>query len=485
MIEMSSYDRNPTRAAASEAAPVVELPNLWAPRPYQLNAWSALARQNVKRAVLVWHRRAGKDLVLLNATAVAAARRCGVYWHVFPTAKQGRKILWDGVTKEGRAFLDHWPRELIAGRNEADMRLKLVGGSRWQIVGADNFNEALIGGNPAGIVFSEYALQNPSCWEHLRPIVAENDGWAAFAFTPRGANHGQALFDMAAKNPAWFCERLTVADTGAIPEAAIAEERASGMPEELIRQEFYCSFAAALVGAYYGKLIEAAEAEGRLATMSLDRALPVETWWDLGLADSTAIWFARRAGEEVHLVDYYEASGEGLDHYAEVLRAKGYRYDRHVLPHDVAVRELGSGRSRIETLKALGVVGREARAHMAPRLPLADGINAVRTLLPRCWFDAGKCAKGLAALKQYQRRWNDARRAFEDGPLHDWTSHAADAFRYGALSLRRPSPPSDWRPGEFAHIRNGYWPPLEWGEPDYPRVWEERTHPSAPWPYNG
>jgi phage terminase large subunit len=463
----------------------IEAPVRWEPRRYKRRAWTALTGGQIRRAVLVWHRRAGKDLLLLNATIVASMRRTGVYWHIFPTAKQGRKILWDGVTKEGRPFLDHWPRELISHRNEADMRVKLTGGSVWQVVGSDNFHEALIGGNPVGIVFSEYALQNPCCWEYLRPILAENEGWAAFAFTPRGSNHGEALYEMALRNPNWFCERLSVEDTHAIPLSAIDEEHAAGMPDELIRQEFYCSFAAALVGSYYGKLMEVGHQEGRLTLVPHVSHQGVETWWDLGVSDATAIWFVQRAGTELHIVDYYEASGEGLDHYAEVLRNKGYRYERHVLPHDVAVRELGTGRSRIETLRSLGVVTASARSYIAPQMPLADGINAVRTVLPRCWFDAGKCERGIAALKQYQRRWNDNRRAFEDQPLHDWTSHAADAFRYGALTVkdgsRRPDPPIGWTMPQTPMSGTVVWPPWEWGAPEYPRTIEIHDDPDSPY----
>jgi hypothetical protein len=458
--------------------PELQLPHLWAPRPYQLAAWKALVHDHKKRAVLLWHRRAGKDLLLLNATIVASQRRRGVYWHVFPTAKQGRKILWEGVTKDGRAFLDHWPRALVAARGEADMRLKLHNGSIWQIVGADNFNEALIGGNPAGLVFSEYALQNPAAWDHLRPILAENDGWAAFAFTPRGLNHGQKLYAMASANPSWFAERLTIVETGAIDAEAIEEERRAGMSEELIAQEFYCSFTAALTGAYYGKLLEDADREGRMTKLTPTPGQRVETWWDLGMNDATAIWFVARAGEELHVLDYYEASGEALSHYADVLHAKGYAYERHVLPHDVSVRELGTGRSRLETLRDLGIGGAGARAQIAPKLRVADGINAVRTILPRCRFDADKCEQGLNALKQYQRHWNETRRTYEDHPHHDWTSHAADAFRYGALLQRllprRPVPPVGWRERDIR--ANGLWPPLEWGEPEFPRTREERDY---------
>lgn len=448
----------------------VVLPDRWSPRPYQQKAWDALTRDGVRRAVLLWHRRAGKDSVLLNATILAAAARPGIYWHIFPTAKQGRKIVWDGLTKEGRPFLNFWPRALVSARSDTDMKLKLANGSVWQVVSADNFNEALIGGNPMGLVFSEYALQSPRCWDYLRPILAENGGWAAFAYTPRGNNHGADLFRMASASPDWFCERLTVDDTGAIDKAAVEAERKQGMPDELIEQEFYCSFTAALVGAYYGKLLAEAERQNRLSSVQYAQKLPVETWWDLGINDSTAIWFVQHAHDEIRVIDYYEANGEGLDHYAAVLRDKGYVYNRHVFPHDISVRDLGSGRSRFETLRRLGVVNPPyITGVISRRLNVADGINAVRTILPKCWFDVENCARGIEALKQYQREWDDTRKIFRDEPRHDWTSHAADAFRTGATSLRV-------QPGNGVTIERTDYNPLN-GPP-----WRQERSSEVDWP---
>ena len=423
-----------------EQPPSTEITNLkidgpvnWQLRHYQAKVWEALVAHQAKRAVLVWHRRAGKDILLLAWTIADALANPGVYWHIFPTAKQGRKILWDGVTKDGRPFLSLWPKEAIVQRNDADMKLKFHNGSVWQIVGAENYNEALVGGNPRGIVFSEYTLQNPSCWDYLRPILAENEGKAAFAFTPRGSDHGKALLDMAKANPNWYAEILTVADTNAITQDAVEEERQSSMPEELIQQEFYCSFTAALSGSYYGKLMQAAQEDKRITTVEPERGVRVETWWDLGISDSTAIWFVQRVGYEVRVIDYYENSGEGLDHYAEVLRQRGYVYDKHIFPHDISVRELGTGRARIDTLREHGVTGETTHAVICPNLAVADGINAVRNLLPHCWFDAEKCALGIRALQCYHKNWNEDARRYEQRPMHDWSSHAADAFRYGAL----------------------------------------------------
>lgn len=415
------------------------VPHNWRPREYQLPAWTAL-EAGAKRTVLVWHRRAGKDTVALNWTVVQALEHTGVYWHIFPTAKQGRKILWDGVTKEGRTFISYWPKSLVASRNESEMKLKLVNGSVWQIVGSDNYDEALIGGNPRGLVLSEYALQNPSCWDYLRPILAENGGWAIFPFTPRGKNHGWRLYESARENAHNFAQRLTVDDTHVITKDAIAQERADGMPDELIEQEFYCSFEAALVGSYYGKLLRTAQDEARIARVPHEPRLSVETWWDLGMDDQTAIWFVQRTAREIRVIDYYEANGQGLDHYAKVLQSRPYVYGAAVLPHDVEVRELGApgGRTRLETLRSLGVVTPNCRARIAPRQNPVERINAVRQILPRCYFDEKKCSVGLEALRQYTREWDDKSKTFRDAPLHDWTSHAADAFGHGAVMLRDP-----------------------------------------------
>ncbi len=419
----------------------VVLPHDWEPRDYQLpflRHMAPLAVGGGGRAALVWHRRSGKDATALNFAACAAHRRVGVYWHMLPTATQARKAVWDAVGADGRKVLDQvFPRVLRRATNVTEMKIEFKCGSIWQLVGSDNYN-ALVGANPVGVVFSEYSLADPAAWDYVRPILAENGGWAVFIFTPRGRNHGHALLDMARRNPNWFAQVLSVDDTRradgsmVIPAAAIAEDRAAGMAEEMIRQEYWCSFDAGLVGAYYGKAMEAARGQGRIGKVPWEPALPVETWWDLGVGDSTAIWFAQRAGREVRLIDYLEASGEGLPYYAQALSEKPYVYGRHIAPHDIEVRELGTGRSRRETAARLGI-----RFEVAPAQSLADGIEAVRALIPRCWFDAAACARGIEALCQYRREWNDKTKDFKPSPLHDWTSHGADAFRYGAVSRER------------------------------------------------
>lgn len=408
------------------------LPNAWRPRTYQRRLWRYLEADGPRRAVAVWHRRAGKDEVCLHWAACAALRRVGNYWHMLPEASQARKAIWDAVNPHsGRRRIDEaFPPAIRAAIREDDMRVRFVNGSSWQLVGSDNFN-SLVGAPPAGLVFSEYALANPAAWDYLRPILAENGGSALFVFTPRGRNHAWKLYELAKANPGWFAERLTVDDTGAIPPEVIAEERASGMSEDMIRQEYYCSFDAALPGAYYGRLLQQAEGEGRIGRVPWTPELLTYTAWDLGIGDSTAIWFCQVTGSETRVIDYYENFGVGLDHYAKVLREKPYVYAEHLLPHDAQVADLSTGRSRLQTLGALGIAGR-----VLPREPnIEDGINAARNLLPRCWFDADKCARGLEALRQYRCDYDPAREIYSARPRHDWTSHAADAFRYLARGL--------------------------------------------------
>jgi hypothetical protein len=245
-----------------------------------------------------------------------------------------------------------------------------------------------------------------------------------------GRNALWQLYERAKTAPGWRAALYRASATGVLPKEELAAARAVMSAEEYA-QEFECSFDAAIRGAYYGALIAQAEAENRIGAVPHDPRLVVHTAWDLGVGDATAIWFCQRHRREIRLIDYYEASGAGLDHYAQVLHAKGYAYGEHVLPHDANVTELGSGKTRVETLIGLGIRPRVLGQHKVP-----DGINAVRRLLPRCWFDAAACARGLEALRHYRCEWDERRQTFREQPLHDWSSHAADAFRYLAMGLR-------------------------------------------------
>ena len=405
------------------------------PRDYQLPLWDYSVNKGGKRAACIWHRRAGKDLLSVNISAVKAVERVGLIWHILPTYQQGRKIAWEGITGDGIPFMDYFPKEFIRKKRDDLMRLQFINGSIYQVVGGDQVDR-LVGSNPVGCIFSEYALHNPECWDLIRPILLENGGWAIFIYTPRGFNHGQELLDQARESNDWFHQVLTIENTKRpdglpiVTTEDIEEERRSGMPEELIQQEFYCDFTAPLVGSYFGKELEHAEAEGRIGDIPWRKEEPVWTSWDLGISDQTAIWFFQLIGDYANFVDYYAATNAGLEHYAKVLDNKPYIYKRHIAPHDIRVREIGSGKSRIEIAHKLGI-----KFRVAPKLGLEDGINAARMFVSRCRFDRENCKEGIKALRHYSRAFDRKNKIWSARPNHDWSSHGADSFRYAATSI--------------------------------------------------
>lgn len=421
----------------------IAIPYNWKPRDYQMPLW-AFMEGGGKRAVAVWHRRGGKDLFSLNWCATAMAERPGVYWHLFPTYNQGRKIAWDGFTKDGRKFIDHFPEPLIEAKNNTEMKLTLKTGGVYQVIGTDD-PDRLVGANPVGCIFSEYSLQDPRAWNYIRPILAENGGWAIFIYTARGNNHGKRMLDMAKKNPNWFAQVLTVDDTRAIPLAAVQEERDSGMPEEMIQQEFYCSFEAPIVGAYYGSQMMKMSEESRICNVPYEPALPVHTAWDLGVGDATSITFYQVYGLEVRIIDYCEASGEGLPYYAKILKEKDYVYGMHFAPWDIEVREFSSGKSRKETAASLGIKFQVVKQHS-----IEDGIENVRNFLPRCWVDSKKAERLVDCLRNYRKEYDEVRKVYKNVPVHDWASHGADCFRYLAWGFREKKKTGNKAPQEKA-----------------------------------
>jgi phage terminase large subunit len=430
---------------------------LYEPRSYQQPFLQFMLQPDPgKRAVLVWHRRAGKDLTALNWTFVGSQQRVGAYYMLYPTYAQGRKILWNGFDGAGKRFIHYIPQSLVERDHETDMRLHLTNGSILQVVGADRMDR-IVGPNPIGLVLSEYALQDRRAWQYMSPILAENQGWAVFIYTPRGRNHGYDLWltaqQMALQYPArWFAELLTVEDTGAIPLSVLEDERAAGMPEELIRQEYYCDFLVSLAGSFFGSDIERAEEEGRITDVPYDPSFPVHTAWDFGL-DTTAIWFLQTNGHRVTSIDFYENASRGLEHYAQVLRDKRYTYGTHLAPHDMASRDWVSERSRRETAANLGIDFIVMR-----RTPVEDQVNATHLLIPRCTFDRVKCVRGIDALREFRREWDEDNQVYKRTYVHDWASHPASAFMTLAIGVdyldNNRSPRSEyaegWIEGDYA-----------------------------------
>ena len=310
------------------------------------------------------------------------------------------------------------------------MFIRFKNGATWQVIGSDRYN-SLVGAGVAGVAFSEWALANPSAWAYIRPMLEENNGWAAFITTPRGRNHAKTMYDMASTNPKWFAEISDVHKTGALSPEQLAESLAEYIAiygEDLGRaqfeQEYECSFNAAILGAFYAREMSQVRKDGRVKAIEPMPVLPVHTAWDIGVRDSTAIWWFQVWGSRLLIVDFYMSHGAGVDHYAEVIDQKGYPKGIDFVPHDAVVKEWGTGRTRVETMQSLGL-----RPQVVPQMSKLDGINAVRRTLPLCTF-SDKCEEGISALEQYRREWDDERKTFKASEVHDWTSHAADAFRY-------------------------------------------------------
>lgn len=381
-------------------------------------------------AVIVAHRRAGKTVACINEL-IKSALECkdehGRFAYLAPLWNQAKDVAWE--------YLKHFARPVLASPpNESELRVDLVNGSRIRLYGADN-PERLRGGYFHGIILDEYADMRPSVWgEVIRPALADKQGWATFIGTPKGR---VGLYDLWAGINQWkdvdlFRLMLKASETHLVPDKEL-KEASRTMSEEQYAQEFECSFEAAILGAYYGKLMARAEQEKRITGVPYEPTAQVWTAWDLGIADATAIWWAQVVGREIHLCDYYEASGADLGHYVQQVVARPGVYAGHIVPHDAQAKELGTGKSRLEVLQSLGL----NNLTVCPQHRVEDGINAVRTILPRCWFDRAKCERGIDALKLYRSEYDEKLQTLKPRPVHDWASHGADAFRYLAMTLDR------------------------------------------------
>lgn len=436
------------------------LPYKYVPRPYQIPVLTAIDRGTkglpggVLRAAAVWHRRSGKDLTFSNFMFKKMEERIGSYYYLFPTYTQGEKILWRGMDKTGFRFMDHYPQSLRKRTDNTDMIIESKRGSIFQIIGTDKIDR-VVGTNPVGIVFSEWSLQNPMAWDFMRPILAENGGWAIFDYTPRGENHGYDTYKYAQAHPeSWFADLLTVDNTGAISREVLDQERkeiiAKYGNDALYQQEYYCNFKVPIVGAYYAAQIMKAIQDGRITKVPWEANIPVDTWWDLGIDDSMTIWFSQTVGKEIRFIDYHEYAGEGMGYYIKMLKEKPYVYGTHTAPHDITVRELTSGKSRRDTAKSLGI-----DFEIAERGSIEDGIDAVRMIFSRCWFDEERCRVGLNALKSYHKGYDEVNKVFRPKPVHDWSSHGSDAFRTFAVKYEEVMEDTSEVP-EWAKNRPGY-----------------------------
>jgi phage terminase large subunit len=423
----------------------IRMPYDWWPRSYQLPVLQALDG-GCKRALLLWHRKSGKDTTALNWAANYMVQRPTSLLYMLPEFGQAKRIVMRELNDKGQTYLDQaFPKEIRAGEpNTQEGFLKLFNGSVLQLGGFDSIDR-YIGAGPKVVIMSEYAVSQHAerAWQLLQPILLRNGGTAVFPYTPRGKNHGLRLYETARKSPDWYCSRLTVDDTDLRTEDGdrlvdlVHKNIESGEVDEAhARQEFWCSFEAPNSGSYYGRMLEQAEQQGRICPVPWDPSLPVYTWWDIGVDDASVVWFVQaHRGGELRFIDYLEDEGQPLSYYLDALnsrRADGWRFEPNgqLVPHDFATRSFQTGESSEQAARKMGW-----RMTVVPATSVQEGIDAVRRVLPRCWFDSERCKVGLDRLRNYTKAWSAQLQRFT-GPLHDANSHASDAFRTGVQGMR-------------------------------------------------
>jgi phage terminase large subunit len=401
-----------------------------------------LLHRSLKRFnVLVCHRRFGKTVFAINELldqALRNTRKNPHYAYVAPTYSQAKRVAWE--------YFKQYALTIPTARAvEGDLRLEIERPATGDIItvwllGAEN-PDSIRGMYLDGVIIDEYAQCDPIIWQEVvRPALSDRMGWIIFIGTVKGVNHFWRMYEMAkdkcmqnqelGNHCDWFAYLAKASETGIIPKKELDDARTT-MSEDLYLQEFECDPSAALVGAYYGEQMREAEKSNRITSVPYDPAVPVDTYWDLGIGDTTAIWYMQQVGQEIHAIDYTEMSGKGLDYYVKILKEKPYVYGEHYLPHDAEARELGTGRTRVETITAHGL--RPIRVVRKQRVE--DGINASRLLLSRTWFDKNNCSRGILALKNYEKKWDERNQIFLDSAKHNWASHGSDAYRTFAMGM--------------------------------------------------
>jgi hypothetical protein len=420
----------------------IELPANFTPRHYQRPIMAFFDRGG-KRAFWCVHRRGGKDRTMLAQISKMAHQRIGTYWHMLPTLKQARKAVWDNITLDGKRLIDAtFPPEIVAKRNETEMKIELKCGSIIQLMGADNF-DSNVGANPVHVTFSEFALTHPRAWHLVRPILTENNGTAAFISTPRGYNSFYEIGEVARKDDTgrWYYAVMPIDVTGVMTREQVEQEVREGMPENLARQEYYCDFSAANVGSILGPWLEAAHREGRLLDdlVADPDGSPLELSGDLGFNDTCAWWLWQRLpGGWFACLAYVEDSGldaqDWLDRFNERLGWTPERIGQVWLPHDARAKTFATRTSALEQFRAAGY-----KTDIVPQVSVTHRINAARTIARRTVWNSVTCEIGLKALRDWQYEYDEERRTYSKNPDHNWASHGSDAFSYGALTMESRS----------------------------------------------
>lgn len=407
--------------------------NEFEPRPEQLRFFLNLENNNIKRAMLVWPRKFGKDTACWQFMVREAIRKVGTYIYCLPSFSMCRRVLLSSILSNGRTFIEDIPPSIIQNFNKQEMKLRLINGSIIIMVGSDNASERLVGMSAQGIVISEAAQADPSGISYLLPMIAQSDGFLVINSTPRGHNKFWELYNTAKRNIKWFVSKLTVDDTKHISVEKIQEDIDAGLiSEELARQEYWTSFDSLNEGAYYATYIDRMLVDDRITNVPYEPSLPVYVFIDLGWDDSTAMIFAQFTGTAIHIIDYYENNNEGLEFYVNVIREKRYGLITVYAPHDINVHELNTGISRLEKLRGLGV-----DVEIVPKLNIHEGIEAVRTMLPKTYIDIKKCDFLVKAIENYVKEKDEKNGGYKEKPRKGRWNHANDALRYLAVCHKR------------------------------------------------
>lgn len=410
---------------------IIKLPYQFSPRDYQKRCLDAFFKEHYRKMCLVWHRRAGKTNLSLNIINAASQMRVGAYYYFFPQFNQARRSLWENRGNNGIRFIDQIPKELIAKVNNTEMSVTYKNGSILRLMGSDNYDK-MMGPNPLGIVYDEYSLQNPVARDYLLPILIENKGWEILIFTPRGGNFAYTLYNNVKNSPDWYTELLTIEDTKlpGIKEAAEKLVETGEWSQDKYEQEFYCSFEAAVHGAYFSKQLKKAEEDKRIYDFSIDTSIPVNTAWDIGYRDATAIWFYQQTREAIKAIGYYENHGKDIKHYINYLHdfreKQGIVYEHHYAPHDSKKHDWTTGKTILEFARDLGL-----KFEPIPRInKKSSHIEMGRANFSRMHFHKTNCKRGLDCLREYHADYNEAMGIYSVDPVHNWASHGADAYLY-------------------------------------------------------
>lgn len=422
----------------------IEIPYNFDYRPYQ--KWIVdFLRNGWKRAVLLYHRRAWKDKTMFNLCVEMAIREVWGYAYILPTYTQGKKVIWDSIDKDWKKFKDHIPKAIIWWENWTELKYTFKNGSFIQILGSENI-DSIRWTAPRWIVFSEYAFQNPTVWDVMRPILAENWWWAIFNSTPNGKNHFYDMYNMAKDDPNWYCQKLTVDDTQIISKAYIEEERRQWMTEEMIQQEYYCSFDVWAIWSYFAEQINQARSDNRITNLPFNPDIPVDLYFDLWVNDSFTISFKQNDWQFYNFVNYYEDSWKTLEHYFnyidDFLARKNWKLGYIYLPHDSNQKWHSYLVAWVTIIDKFKEKYWHHKVILIPNnLSVNDWIQEVRKLFPRIRFDIDNCQQFIRCIENYKKDYDDNKKVFRDSPRHDWASHWADNLRYFAISDKKEANP--------------------------------------------